>query len=93
MNAQKFLETQKEFGSFNNYLWKWVDGKPKKNNWKAMDQIPASTKESDVLTKDLKSRGFRFLGSTICYAFMQGAGLVNDHITSCFRHKEVQKVT
>ena len=88
-NAKAFLEIQKEFGSFNKYIWQFVGGKPKKNAWKIMKQIPSTSLESDAMSKDLKNRGFRFVGSTICYAFMQGTGMVNDHVVFCFRHKEV----
>jgi DNA-3-methyladenine glycosylase I len=88
-NAKAFLEIQKEFGSFNMYVWQFVGNKPKQNRFKNMSDIPAISKESDALSKDLKKRGFRFVGSTIIYAFMQGAGLVNDHTVYCFRHKEV----
>lgn len=90
-NAKAFLETQKEFGSFDKYIWRFTSGKQKVNKWKTLKQIPVSTKESDAMSKDLKSRGFKFVGSTICYAFMQAAGMVNDHTTDCFRYKEVQK--
>ena len=88
-NARAFLETQKEFGSFQKYIWSFVGGKPRKNKWKTLSQIPANTLESDAMSKDLKKRGFKFVGSTICYAFMQAAGLVNDHTVDCFRYKEV----
>ncbi len=88
-NARAFLKIQKEFGSFDKYIWQFTGGKTIKNKWKTMNQIPASTKESDVMSKDMKSRGFTFVGTTICYAFMQGIGMVNDHIVDCFRYKEV----
>jgi len=88
-NAKAFLAVQKEFGSFDAYVWRFVGGKPIQNRRKAIKQVPARTAESDALSKDLKSRGFRFVGSTICYAFMQASGLVNDHLVSCFRHREV----
>jgi len=88
-NAKAFIEVQKEFGRFDKYIWKFVDGKPIVNKWKTMSEIPASTPESDILSADLKKRGFKFVGATICYAFMQGAGMVNDHVTTCFRYKEV----
>lgn len=88
-NAQVFVAIQKEFGSFDRYLWEFVGGKTKKNAWKSLKQIPSTTKEAKVLSKDLKKRGFAFFGPTTCYAFMQGAGLVNDHLVTCFRHKEV----
>ncbi len=86
-NARAFLEVQKEFGSFDKYIWGFIDGKPLKNKWKSVDQVPANTKESDAMSKDLKKRGFKFVGSTICYAFMQATGMVNDHTTDCFRYK------
>ena len=85
-NAQAFLAVQKEFGSFDRYIWGFVGGKPLKNCWKKSKNIPAHTTESDALSKDLKKRGFRFVGSTICYAFMQACGLVNDHTRECFRY-------
>jgi DNA-3-methyladenine glycosylase I len=86
-NAQAFLKIQEEFGSFDAYIWKFVDGKPKQNNWATHKKVPAKTPESDAMSKDLQKRGFRFVGSTICYAFMQATGLVNDHLTTCFRHR------
>lgn len=89
-NAFAFLEVQKEFGSFSAYIWGFVGGKPIINKHKDISRIPASTKESDTMSKDLKKRGFRFVGSTICYSFMQAAGLVNDHLITCPRHKQVQ---
>jgi DNA-3-methyladenine glycosylase I len=87
-NAQAFLAVQKEFGSFDAYIWGFVGGKPKRNRWKSARQVPASTPESDAMSKALKKRGFRFVGSTICYAFMQATGLVNDHLTFCHRHRK-----
>jgi len=90
-NAKAFLEVQKEHGSFDTYVWRFVDGKPRVNTWNALGQIPASTSQSDAMSKDLKKRGFRFVGSTICYAFMQATGMVNDHATSCFRYRQVAK--
>lgn len=87
-NAQKFLEVQKEFGSFDNYIWQFVDGKPIVNNWKNMSEVPATSPESDALSKDLKKRGFKFVGSTIIYAHMQACGLVNDHTVDCFCRKK-----
>ncbi|MEK7764351.1 MAG: DNA-3-methyladenine glycosylase I [Nitrospirota bacterium] len=83
-NAQAFLTVQEEFGSFDRYVWQFVGGKPKANRWARMAQVPATTPDSDALSKDLKKRGFRFVGSTIIYAYMQAAGLVNDHTTDCF---------
>jgi len=80
---------QEEFGSFDFYLWRFVDGKPIKNVWKQHKQVPAKTKISDAVSKDLQKRGFRFVGSTICYAFMQATGMVNDHLASCFRYRQI----
>lgn len=88
-NAQAFLQVQKEFGSFDRYAWGFVTGKPLVNRWRELKQIPARTAESDALSKDLKKRGFRFVGSTICYAFMQATGMVNDHLVTCFRYREL----
>lgn len=88
-NAQHFIEIQEEFGSFDNYIWQFVGGEPIVGHWKREDKIPATTKESDALSKDLKKRGFKFVGSTIMYAYMQACGLVNDHTTDCFRYKEL----
>ena len=87
-NAQAFLSVQREFGSFDRYIWQFTGGKPKRNRWRAMQQVPAATLESDAMSKDLKRRGFRFVGSTICYAFMQATGMVNDHLVTCFRYRE-----
>ncbi len=89
-NAKAFLEIQKEFGTFDNYIWRFVNGKPIINQWKNIAELPASTSESDMLSKDLKSRGFKFVGTTICYAFMQSAGMVNDHLITCFRYKVIR---
>lgn len=91
VNAQKFLEVQDEFGSFSGFIWRFVDGKPRQNAWRSLAQVPASTIESDEMSKELKRRGFKFVGSTICYAFMQATGMVNDHTTDCFRYKELQQ--
>ena len=88
-NAQNFLALQKEYGSFDAYVWQFVGGKPIKNKVKSMKDILATTKESDALSQDLRKRGFKFVGSTICYAFMQAVGMVNDHQTDCFRYNEV----
>jgi DNA-3-methyladenine glycosylase I len=85
-NAKAFLAVQEEFGSFDAYVWRFVDGKPKVNRFRRIGQIPPTSKESDALSKDLKARGFRFVGSTIVYAHMQATGLVNDHLVACFRH-------
>lgn len=89
INAQKFIEVQKEFGSFDTYIWKFVGGKPIRNQFGATAPVPARTPESDAMSKDLQKRGFKFVGSTICYAFMQATGMVNDHSTECFRWKQV----
>jgi len=88
-NAQLFLDIQKENGSFDNYIWQFTGGSTIVNSWKRIDDIPASTNESDAMSKDLKKRGFKFVGTTICYAFMQAAGMVNDHVVDCFRYNEV----
>jgi DNA-3-methyladenine glycosylase I len=90
-NAQLFLKTQEEFGSFDNYIWRFVDGKPKQNAWAAHKKVPASTRESDALSKDLQKRGFRFVGTTICYALMQATGMVNDHAVTCFRYGQLSR--
>ena len=90
INAQKFLDVQAEFGSFDRFIWQFVDGVPKQNNWRSLADIPAITPESDAMSKELKRRGFKFVGSTICYAHMQATGMVNDHTTNCFRHKHLQ---
>ena len=87
-NAQAFLEVQKEFGSFDRYLWQFVGGKPRQNARRSLKEIPARTPESDAMSKDLLKRGFKFVGSTICYALMQAVGMVNDHTIDCFRHKQ-----
>jgi len=88
-NAKSFLDVQKEFESFDNYIWQFVNETPIVNNWESTTQIPATSKESDTLSKDLKKRGFKFVGSTIMYAHMQACGLVNDHTTNCFRYNEI----
>ncbi len=88
-NANAFLKVADEFGSFDKYIWSFVDGKPIVNKYKKLEDIPAKTEISDAMSKDLKKRGFNFVGSTICYAFMQATGMVNDHIVSCFRYDEV----
>jgi len=89
-NACGTLAIVEEFGTFDSFLWKYVDGIPVQNTWKAMSEIAPTTKQSDAMSKDLKRRGFNFVGSTICYAFMQAVGMVNDHTTDCFRHKEIK---
>jgi len=91
-NAQAFLDVQKECASFDAYIWQFVGGQPIQNCWRRMQEVPARTAHSDAMSKDLRKRGFAFVGSTICYAFMQATGMVNDHLVSCFRHKELQRV-
>jgi DNA-3-methyladenine glycosylase I len=90
-NARAFLEMQEELGTFDAYIWTFVDGKPRHNAWKTLRDIPPRTAESDAMSKDLRKRGFRFVGSTICYAFMQAVGMVNDHTTDCFRYRVRQR--
>jgi DNA-3-methyladenine glycosylase I len=89
-NAQAFLEVAKEYGTFDRYIWELAGGRPRQNRWRSMDQVPAKTPESDAMSRALAKRGFRFVGSTICYAFMQATGMVNDHLVGCFRHRELQ---
>jgi len=89
-NAKAFLAVQEEFGSFNVYIWQFVDGQPRVNAWRSLKQIPSRTGESDAMSKDLRRRGFKFVGSTICYAFMQATGMVNDHTVPCFRHDQLR---
>lgn len=88
-NARAFLKIQAEFGSFDAYIWQFVDGSPKVNTWQTLAEVPAKTKESEALSKDLIQRGFKFVGPTICYAFMQAGGMVNDHLVTCFRYQEI----
>jgi DNA-3-methyladenine glycosylase I len=90
-NAKAFLKVREEFGLFDKYIWQFVGGKPKVNAWKTRKRIPAKTAESDAMSKDLQKRGFRFVGSTICYAFMQATGMVNDHLVACFRYAELNQ--
>ncbi|MGH9540066.1 MAG: DNA-3-methyladenine glycosylase I [Terriglobales bacterium] len=90
-NAKAFLNLQKEFGSFDRYIWQFTGGKSRVNAWRSIHQVPARTPESDAMSKDLKARGFNFVGSTICYAFMQAVGMVNDHRVECFRYRQVQR--
>ena len=90
-NAQATLKIRNQFGSFDAYVWRFVDGEPITNRWRSLDQIPAHTDQSDVMSKDFKGRGFNFVGSTICYAFMQATGMVNDHVTGCFRYQPIKK--
>ena len=89
-NARMLREIQKEFGSFDEYIWQFVGGKPVQHRFRRLAQIPATSSESDAMSKELKKRGFKFVGSTICYAFMQAAGMVNDHLVDCFRYREVR---
>ncbi len=91
-NARAFLAIQKELGSFDAYCWPFVDGRPKLNRWKAMREIPATSPESDAFSKDLKQRGFSFVGSTVVYAHMQAVGMVNDHLVDCFRYREIRRL-
>ncbi len=88
--ATKCLEVIEEFGSFDKFIWSFVNGRPIVNHWESQDKVPASTEESDAMSKELRARGFKFAGSTICYAFMQGVGMVNDHVTGCFRHDQIK---
>jgi len=88
-NAKAFVRVREEFGSFDRYIWQFVGGNPRVNDWKTTRSLPARTAESDAMSKDLKKRGFKFVGSTICYAFMQAVGMVNDHATTCFRYREL----
>ena len=89
-NARAFLEAQEQFGSFDHYIWQFVNGRPIQNSWEKLTDIPSSTPESEAMSKDLQRRGFKFVGTTICYAFMQAVGMVNDHVVGCFRHKELR---
>ena len=89
-NARAFLDVQNEFGSFNEYCWRFVDGRPRRNRWKTTSDIPVTSPESDAFSKDLKRRGFSFVGSTVIYAHMQAVGMVNDHLVGCFRHRQVE---
>ena len=88
-NARAFLEVRREFGSFDAYVWRFVGGRPRVNSWRSLSEIPATTPESEALSKELLSRGFKFVGPTICYAHMQATGMVNDHVVGCFRHSEL----
>ncbi len=89
-NARAFLKVQEQFGSFDRYIWQFVNGKPIQNSWKKMTDIPSSSLEAETMSKDLRKRGFKFVGATICYAFMQAVGMVNDHVLECFRYKELK---
>ena len=91
-NARAFLEVVEAFGSFDNYIWRFVDGRPRINAWRRSEEVPAQTPESEAMSRDLRRRGFRFVGPTICYAYMQAVGMVNDHLVSCFRHAELASV-
>ncbi|MCH8945498.1 MAG: DNA-3-methyladenine glycosylase I [Nanoarchaeota archaeon] len=93
LNAKHFLEIQKEFGSFDKYIWNFVNHKPIQNKFKSLKEIPANTKESDAMSKDLKNNGFKFVGTTICYAFMQAVGMVNDHVVDCFRYNQITSLS
>ncbi len=88
-NARAFVAVRDEFGSFDAYIWRFVDGHPKRNAWRSLEEVPATTPESDAMSKDLKRRGFGFVGSTICYAYMQAVGMVNDHVIDCFRYDQL----
>jgi len=88
-NARALLEIQAEFGSFDRYIWDFVDGRPRQNHWRSLAEVPALSPQAEAMSKQLKKRGLRFVGPTICYAFMQATGMVNDHLTGCFRHGEV----
>jgi DNA-3-methyladenine glycosylase I len=90
-NAKMFLAVRDEFGAFDKYIWRFVGGEPKQNAWKSIKEVPATTPESDSMSKDLKRRGFKFVGGTICYAFMQAVGMVNDHLVECFRHAQLSR--
>ena len=92
-NVQAFIKIQDEFGSFNSYIWQFTDGKTIHNKFKNQSEIPSTSDLSDKMSKELKARGFKFVGSTICYAFMQASGMVNDHTLDCFRHQEIQKIS
>lgn len=91
-NAKAFLKIKKEFGTFSNFIWRFTDGKTIHNKWENINEIPDRTPISDIMAKELKRRGFKFVGSVICYAFMQASGIVNDHLTSCFRYRELKKI-
>jgi DNA-3-methyladenine glycosylase I len=91
-NARAFIKVRKEFGTFDRYLWSFVDGRPIRNRWKTIDELPAKTEISDTISDELKQRGFSFVGSIICYAYMQAVGMANDHTMDCFRYFEVQKI-
>ncbi len=92
INARMYLEVQEELGSFAGFLWRFVEGEPRQNAWRNPGEVPSSTKESDAMSRELKKRGFKFVGSTICYALMQATGMVNDHVSDCFRHEEIRRL-
>jgi DNA-3-methyladenine glycosylase I len=92
VNARAYLDVKEAFGSFDRYIWQFVDHQPIQNSWRSVSEIPVTTEESNQMSKDLKQRGFRFVGPTICYAYMQAVGMVNDHVIDCFRHKEIIKL-
>ncbi len=92
INARRYLEVQEEYGSFSDFFWRFVDGKPRQNAWQNPGEVPSSTKESDEMSRELKRRGFKFVGTTICYALMQATGMVNDHPVDCFRHEEIRRL-
>lgn len=91
-NARSFLDVQEEFGSFDRFIWRFVEGRPRVNEFRTVSEVPARSAESDAMSKELKARGFTFVGSTICYAYMQAAGMVNDHLVTCFRHRELKRL-
>ncbi|MDZ7802985.1 DNA-3-methyladenine glycosylase I [Thiohalophilus sp.] len=91
-NARAFLHVKEQYENFSSYIWQFVDGQPVQNHWKTDQQVPSSTTTSQIMSRDLKQRGFRFVGPTICYAYMQAVGMVNDHVTACYRHNEVLKL-
>jgi DNA-3-methyladenine glycosylase I len=91
-NARGFLDVQEEFGLFDRFIWQFVEGRPRVNQFKASSEVPARSAESDAMSKELRARGFTFVGSTICYAYMQAAGMVNDHLVTCFRHRELKRL-
>ena len=93
INAQHFLQIQREFGSFARFIWQFVEGHPRQNSWQNLAEVPSSSPESDAMSKELKQRGFKFIGTTICYAFMQATGMVNDHTEQCFRHQEIKALS
>jgi DNA-3-methyladenine glycosylase I len=90
-NARTFIQVQEEFGSFDEFIWRFVDGRPLRNRWRSIKQVPSRTAQSDAMSKELRQRGFSFVGSTICYAFMQAVGMVNDHLVGCFRYDQIRR--